>query len=273
MRPISNLKLAIGIPCSFPHVPISFVYSLLAMERPDFVLIHADNGGIDALRNDLVQKAQAVKANKLLMIDTDQVYPADTVTKLLDHHLPVVGAVVHRRYPPFDPIMLKKTDMGWEGITKFKYGDLVEVDATGAGCMLFDMSIFQDMDTRAQNEISEFEKLKPSSEELDSMPESTRQYILGLQNRCVHPHEPGVYFKFRKQENGMTMGEDIGFCFDLKQAGYKAYVDTSIDIEHLTTMAVNKNTHRVYNKLKGMKFKNLDRAFGKQLKDKLKQEV
>jgi len=229
MRPISNLKLAIGIPCSFPHVPISFVYSLLAMERPDFVLIHADNGGIDALRNDLVQKAQAVKANKLLMIDTDQVYPADTVTKLLDHHLPVVGAVVHRRYPPFDPIMLKQTDMGWEGITKFEYGDLVEVDATGAGCMLYDMEVFKKL--------------------------------------------PYPWFKFRGQENGIIMGEDIGFCLDLKHVGYKVHVDTSIDIEHLTTMAVNKNTHRVYNELKGMKFKNLDRAFGKQLKDKLKQEV
>lgn len=222
MRPINNLKLAIGIPCSFPHVPISFVYSLLMMERPDFVLIHADNGGIDALRNDIVQKAQAAGANKLLMLDTDQVYPVDTVTRLLSHNVPVVGAVVHRRYPPFDPIMLKQSDMGWEDITDFKYGDLVEVDATGGACVLIDMQVFKKL--------------------------------------------PYPWFKFRKQENGTTMGEDIGFCLDAKKAGYKIYVDTAVEVEHLTTMSVNKNTNRLYNKLKEMRFKDLDRAFGKQLK-------
>jgi len=110
--------------------------------------------------------------------------------------------------------------MGWESITKFKYGDLVEVDATGAGCMLYDMEVFKKL--------------------------------------------PYPWFEFRKQENGTTMGEDIGFCVDLKKAGYKIHMDTSIEVEHLTTMAVNKNMHRVYNKLKDMKFKNLDKAFGKQ---------
>lgn len=218
---ISNLKLAIGIPCSFPFIPVSFLYSFLYMERPDFELIHADNGPIDTLRNDIVEKALSINATHLIMMDTDMVYHPKTITSLLSHKLFVVGALCFRRYPPFDSIMLKivegKEYNKYESIDEWEEGELVEVDATGAGCLMFDMSIFRKM--------------------------------------------PYPWFRFQKQERtGFVIGEDIGFCQDLKAAGYKIYVDTSVPSDHLTTLAVNRKTNLLY---RAMKTKEQKESLGK----------
>ena len=209
---ITNLSLAIGIPCSFPFVPVSFLYSFLHMERPDFTLIHADNGPPDTLRNDIVEKAFSIGATKLIMMDTDMIYHPKTITSLLARRLPVVAALCFRRYPPFDSIMLRVNGKGYESVDEWEEGELVEVDATGAGCMMFDMNVFKKM--------------------------------------------PYPWFKFQKNiDTGAIIGEDIGFCQDLKAAGYKIFVDTSVPADHLTTMAINRKTNLLYRSMKAAEWK------------------
>lgn len=205
---ISNEILAIGVPCNWTYIPVSFFNSFVLMEKPSFQFVTADNGNIDDLRNNIVEKSLAIGATKLLMCDVDQIYDPKTVTKLMAHKLPVVGAKVHRRYPPFDPIMLKLGPERYESIEEWEEGSLVEVDATGAGCIMYDIEIFKKL--------------------------------------------PYPWFKFQKNpDNGMTIGEDVGFCQDLKAAGYKIFVDTSIEIGHLSTMVVSKATHDLYKAMKG----------------------
>ncbi len=219
---ISNFHLAIGIPCSFPFVPIDFVYSILYMERPDYTLIHADNGPIDTLRNDIVEKALEAGATNLIMMDTDMAYHPLTITRLLSHKLPIVGALSFRRYPPFDSIMLKVVEVDekynrYESIDDWTEGELVEVDATGAGCIMFDMEIFRRM--------------------------------------------PRPWFRFQKDaDTGATIGEDIGFCQDLKAAGYRIFVDTSVPCDHLTHMRVSRATNRLYMAMKTKEQQNALKA-------------
>jgi hypothetical protein len=208
---ISNVNLAIMIPLSFPWVPSSFFHSFIRMERPDFEYIYADNGPIHELRNNLVEQALALGCTHGIMMDVDQVYHPQTITKLMTHKLPIVGAVVHRRYPPFDSLMLKQVEIdentnGYESIDDWEDGALVEVDATGAGCLMFDMQVFRKM--------------------------------------------PYPWFKAVKQANGLPIGEDIGFCQELKAAGYQIFVDTSVPAGHLATMIVNRNTNLLYRSMK-----------------------
>lgn len=217
---ISNQHLAIGIPCTFPFIPSSFFYSFALMEKPDYTFIHADNGPIDTLRNDIVEKALAINATNLIMMDVDMVYHKKTIPQLLSHRLPIVGAMSFRRYPPFDPIMLRvnQEKNGYDNISYWEENELVEVDATGAGCLMFDMSIFKKM--------------------------------------------PKPWFKFYQDaDTGATIGEDVGFCQDLKEAGYKIFVDTSVPADHLTTMCVNYATHKLYRSMKEKQHKqNLEQA-------------
>jgi hypothetical protein len=216
---ISNLNLSIGVPCSLPTIPVSFFYSFVYLERPDFTFIHADNGPIDTLRNDIVQTSQRVEATHLIMMDTDMIYHPKTITRLLSHRLPIVGALCFRRYPPFDSIMMRGDANGYLSVDDWEDGELVEVDATGAGCIMYDMDVFRKM--------------------------------------------PFPWFKFRKDQNGIGIGEDIGFCQDLKAAGYRIFVDTSIPADHLTTMAVNRKTNLLWRSMKTKEQQRaLERALG-----------
>lgn len=143
----SNFKLGIGLPCSFPSVPFPTVLTLLRMERPDFEPIPATNGPVDGLRNYIVETALRTGCTHLIMMDMDQTYPVNTIPKLLSHKLPVVGCLVHRRYPPFDPLVYKGKLNEYEQIELDDYekDSLIEVDATGTGCLMFETRIFRDL--------------------------------------------------------------------------------------------------------------------------------
>jgi len=208
---ITNRNLAIMIPLSFPWVPSSFFNSFVQMEMPDYTYITADNGHIEDLRNNLIESALNLKCTRGIMMDVDQVYHPKTITTLLAHKLPVVGALVHRRYPPFDSLMMKRIDIdehtsGYASIDDWEEGELVEVDATGAGCLMFDLSIFRKL--------------------------------------------PYPWFKSGKNPDGTPIGEDFGFCRDLKAAGYKIFVDTSVPAGHLTTLVINTATNKLYRAMK-----------------------
>ncbi len=206
---ITNFKLAIGFPCTWPFTPFPFFHSFVMMERPEFTPIFATNGPIDGLRNKIVTDAMGLGVSHLIMMDMDQTYPMDAITKLLAHKLPIVGCKVHRRYPPFDPIMMKGDINTYQAMEDWQDGELVEVDATGSGCLMFDMRIFHEV--------------------------------------------PGPWFKFRPNPDPDYtggVGEDIGFCSDLRKAGYKIHVDTSIKCGHLSTMVITEETHWLYKSLK-----------------------
>lgn len=173
-------------------------------------------GRIDAIRNDLANQALDLGCTHILMMDTDQIYvDVKTIEKLLDHNLPVVGCKVHRRYPPFDPIMLSLNEAEYNEKRKvlipttdeeIENNDLIQVGATGCGCILYNTEVFYDTE------------------------------------------EP--WFEETLGEDGLVTGEDIGFCIKLRSRGIDIYVDTTIDIKHLTTVAADWALHKLYSKLK-----------------------
>jgi hypothetical protein len=199
---LTNLKLGIGIPNNFPMVPSAFFDSFVCMEKPDFLFLRSTFGPIDEMRNNIVRDALRTGCTHLIMMDTDQVYPVDTIPRLLSHRLPVVGCLLFRRYPPFEPLLLRGDITQYQSVLEWKEGELVEVDATGSGCVLYDTAVFKGM--------------------------------------------PDPWFKFRKSVNGGVIGEDIGFCHDLRKAGYQIFVDTSIKVGHLTKMVVDEATFELY---------------------------
>lgn len=206
---ISNFHLGILFPLSFPWVPSSFFHSFVMMEKPDFTYIHADNGPIHALRNNLVEKALSMGCTHGMMCDVDQVYHQKTIPQLLSHKLPIVHALVHRRYIPFDSLMLKKIDIdentsGYVPIDDWEENSLVEVDACGGGCVMYDMDVFRKM-----------------------------PYPWFRDDKPVPAGAPPI-------------GEDIGWCQDLKEAGYRIFVDTSVPAGHLATMVISTATNRLY---------------------------
>ena len=113
--------------------------------------------------------------------------------------------------------MLRGTPGDYDSVDEWEPGELVEVDATGCGCLMFETSIFKKM--------------------------------------------PQPWFKFRHLKTGEGVGEDIGFCSDLKNNGFQIFVDTSVPSGHLTTLNVTDSTYRLFRAMKLEEHKkNLARA-------------
>lgn len=214
---INNFKLAIALPLTRDVVDTCFLDSWTLMEKPEYVYIRPTfPGPIDAIRNDLVKQAIQENCTHIIMMDTDQSYPPDVITKILKHNLDVCGAKVHRRYPPFDALcMLQEKESGRLYCVPdedIEAGKLIEVHATGTGCILYKVDVFQNI--------------------------------------------PYPWFEFSVTEDGQPIGEDINFCHKLRKNGYKIFVDCSIEIGHSANLMVNYSTYKLYKTLQMQKTLN-----------------
>jgi hypothetical protein len=222
--------LAIAFPLIDDDVSVQFMVSFLAMEKPDFTLLMprfkvgrmATN--IAGIRNDLISQAMGMYGSysHVIMLDTDQLYPLDTITKMLQHAVDgykMVGTPVHRSWPPFDPILYRGK------LGKYKHvpdeecysGDMVEVDATGCGAVMYSTDIFLDI--------------------------------------------PMPWYEIRRGLDGKTVGEDVGVCWKIRNAGHKIFVDTSIEIGHLVKYEVKRETYELYKRLNHMGYREATECY------------
>jgi len=213
--------IAVAFPLTDLKVYTHFMFSFLRMDKPANYCIFMPNypGPVDVIRNELVKQAFQASCTHILMMDTDQIYSdRDMIARMMAHDKPVVGARVHRRYPPFDPLTLRGTVGKFKPVpdveieAAMKNGNpLVKVDATGCGCVLYSMKVFAKI------------------------------------------HDPWFELDTNK-DTKMPIGEDIAFCMKLAQHGIDIFVDCSIDIKHLTLHATDWNTWKVWQKIEGAKF-------------------
>lgn len=203
-------RLGIAFPLTNTMIPANFVYSFLAMDKPNFdFFLPEHEGKMDAVRNDIVSQALNTGVTHLWMTDTDQIYfDTDTLNKMLNHNAPIVSIPVMRRYPPFDPMLWRLNDKA-ESVEvpfdeikdAFDNGKTLDINVTGAGSILFDMDIFTEIDF--------------------------------------------PWFKMPDYgENGC--GEDIYFWRKAFSKGYNILADCSINVEHLTRMGVGFKTHKAF---------------------------
>lgn len=169
-------------------------------------------GDIIDVRNNLVKQALMWRVNctHLLFMDTDQMYPQNLIPRLVSHNKPFVGTVVHRRYPPFDPCVRVAREPGkpetYDLPESVYDGGLIKADVTGFGCFMVQTPLLFEME-----------------------------------------HKPGEWFKRDKtRDNGHPVGEDYEFCERLREHGGQVWVDTLMEIEHLTTVAINRDYHEIF---------------------------
>lgn len=211
---MGKLKIAIALPLTDQQTPTPFFMSYILMQKPDHVFLKPEwPDSIENIRNDLVKQAMNQDCSHIIMLDTDQTFPPDTITRLVDHAKAgrqVVGGVVHRRYPPFEAILLRGTMGKYLHIQdELCYsGNTIEVDATGCGCIMYDMNLFYDM--------------------------------------------PEPWFEQYELEGGKTVGEDIGLCSKLREKGVSIYADTSIQCGHLSRFEITADFYKLYKGISGV---------------------
>jgi len=158
-------------------------------------------------RNTVVQKFLATGIEWLYMADTDTMWDSRTIPKLLSNNKAAVsGLVMQVGEPPF-PLMFRRiADFGFKGAGVFQQihdytnGELLQVDAVGAGSLLVHRDAFLAI--------------------AKQMPRFVAQW-------------------FEQESVGDNLiTEDFTFCIRLAKAGIPMYVDTGATIGHLKTVVL-----------------------------------
>ncbi len=131
--------VAIGIP-SGDMVHADFAAHLATMclnPGARTCIINAKSSLVALGRNQCAEAAKLAGATHLLFLDSDMVFPANTLTRLLRHKKHIVGAVYSRRVPPFHPL-----GVTYEGEHMHVTGGMRRMKIIPTGCLMIDMSVF-----------------------------------------------------------------------------------------------------------------------------------
>ena len=140
-----DIKMGIGIPLSWHYVPSDFFDSCLMMNKHNAEVFRAQSGPIHAMRNTITLNALNKDCTHLIFLDADMVYPCDTITKLLAHDKEIVGALTFKRWPNFEPLCFSGEPYKMTQIDPIPE-ELFEVTATGTGCLMIKIHVFENLD-------------------------------------------------------------------------------------------------------------------------------
>lgn len=144
------MKVVIAVP-TLDMVAAEFAFSLAAMlgkraydrklsRDVPVALIHQTGSIIMEARNALVAQAKAANASHILFLDSDMVFPPDTLDRLVAHHVDIVCATYVRRTG--DHAMLGAVD-----INAKPKGWLNPMLHIPLGCTLIKLSVFDTLPT------------------------------------------------------------------------------------------------------------------------------
>ena len=160
-------------------------------------------------RNEAVQR---MAGDWLMFVDDDMVWSSDAIGKLVaardEIDADIIGALCFRRSPPHQPTMYMRehsTSGGYNFLEDWT-SDIVEVDATGMAFVIIAKRVF--------------ERIAGSV-----MPTPEARLISG----------PPNFFRW----DGV-LGEDLRFCQDAKASGCRIFVDTRIEVGHLSDIEIRQ---------------------------------
>ena len=204
----------VGVPC-LGQIPDEWFYSFIGLQKPSGLkLTKVSNRPADVARNQIIRE---LEKDWLFLMDADQTFAPQTLTKLLSWNLPVVSGLYFKSpgvpYPhcyvyayqgnvkeekdahyyspvvnPLAQFLRKNKDHlrgGEAAILPSTKEDLIECDGVGAGCLL-------------------------------------------VHRRVLDAIEP-PWFEYNP---GTFVGEDFYFCRKVQAAGFKIFVDPGVISGH-----------------------------------------
>lgn len=209
-------KVAVCLP-TFDHVHTGFAVSLAMMfstRHAHMTLINHRSSLIHKARDLLVAEALKGDPDYILFLDSDLHFPRWTLGRLLSLEKDVVGASYVNRTPPHQ--LMVKPLPGMESMVI--NGGVHEVATIPTGCLLVKADVFRKLGRPYFR--------SPSFEVNDATPVYLAEYL---------PPEM----------RPITIGEDVNFCAQVRQLGYKVWLDAELtaDIGHIGEYVFTPVTH------------------------------
>lgn len=200
------MKTLIAVPC-MDQVAAPFAQSLASLDKEGDCFVSFIIGSLiyDA-RNSFAKQAIKVGADYVLWLDSDMIFPQDTLKKMLRHMAEgkdIVSGLYFRRRDPYTPVIFKQLGVVDgkqvnEGYDDYPPESIFEVAACGFGCVMMKTSVLFDV---------------------------------GM--------EKGNWF-----EPAEGYGEDLAFCRRAKDLGYKIWCDSTIKCGHVGQVIVDENVFK-----------------------------
>lgn len=205
------MKVLIAVPC-MDQVPAQFAQSLATLDKVgECGIAFQISSLIYTARNKLAMIAIEKECDYVLWLDSDMVFPRDTLKKMLENRDKgdIITGMYFRRVEPFHPCLFSKlevNDQGGASDTLQEIPDeMFEVEGCGFGCVLTPVSIFTEM-------LIEYgDMFSPIS----------------------------------------SVGEDLSFCWRARQLGHKIMCDPSIPLGHVGHYTVDRGFYEAYKQAKG----------------------
>lgn len=187
-------KVLIAMPC-MDTIPVQTVGSLLDLDKPSgSQIVFIANSLVYDARDQLCQIALKNEMDYILFIDSDMVFPKDSLNKLIARNKEIVSGVYYARKGNHEPVVYKSIERKpfrkpqTEKFTKAEISrDFFEIGGCGMGLCLIKTEVIKKI--------------------------------------CDKKQEP-----FRPLK---LVGEDLSFCIRAKKSGFKIYADSTIELGHI----------------------------------------
>lgn len=212
-------RLFIGIPTKGPvDMQWALAFASLIRNIPPHVLSLNSAPAVDWARNALVETFLGTTCEWFLWLDSDVMPPPDAFAKLSAKQMPIVSAVYRARnvsfatqsmWPVVGGYFDRQVIDGHETLVVkevaggWKPGEVIPVDAVGMGCVLMHRRVIEALDPPWFN--------------------YTMRY---------------KWTKGKEWEREDWVSEDWYFFKKVKDAGFKVYLDTTVECIHLTTVNI-----------------------------------
>ncbi len=132
-------RVAICVPSNdMVHADFAMCLAALAFStRNPIALLNTKGSLVVTNRNTLVEQAAELGCEWLLFLDSDLLFPRDTIARLLAHGKDIVGATYCKRVPPYEVLGRTLSGERLEAAS-----GLVEVAGLPTGCLLVRRSVF-----------------------------------------------------------------------------------------------------------------------------------
>lgn len=203
------MKTLIAVPC-MDQVSAHFAHSLAVLNKVGECQIGFQMSSlIYTARNDFAKKAINLDVDALMFFDSDMIFPADTLERMVQHiedGKEIVTGVYFRRRAPFSPVLYeelkydaKTQESSWKDLADLPQTfEPFEVAGCGMGCCIIAKPVLLDLLLNYQtwfNPIANF-------------------------------------------------GEDLAFCLRARELGHKIWCDPTLSCGHVGQLIINEKVWR-----------------------------
>lgn len=192
----------------------------------------------DHNRNNIADAFLKTDAEWLFWIDSDTVIPVGAVERMLAHGRTLVSGLYYGKNPPHPPIAYHVYNGAFapiEQTVRWETGEILNVDATGMGCMLTHRSVYEDIRKSYKvfqsagggiHLVHNDDIIKDEHDYVDHTSDGNYLHL-----RVTEPTLKELKFPYFMVEHLRT--EDMFFFDKAVRVGHKPVLDTSVECAHL----------------------------------------